>query len=587
MCEDVIRTGKAVVITPDMIRRDIFSEDINKSTEDPGVLLGLPLKVGRHFIGAIVLEIFKNGVPLNQDEIKKIELFTDQIAPAIERKQTAQQIIESEKKYRSLFENIPNGVYRTMPDGRIIDANSGLLAIMGYDSMDQFLGVNSADFYIDQNDKTEFYNAFQGNGDQFSGEIRLKRKDGREIIVLDNSHATRDKDGNILYYEGSLTDITTLRQNEEEIRLRLTELELLYHSGLALTQLTQPEEIGRKIIDLMAERLSWHHTTIRMYNPEKDAYELLAFNTANTKTDMGRLAAEDHFNKMVSKPGEGLSGWVSQHGQPVICGDLSKDPRYKEVFPGIRSGIYVPLKNKSGTIGCLSVESLENNAFNKADEWLLTTLATQAASALQNARLLNDLQDVNIELKEAYDSTLQGWAKTLELRDEETKGHADRVTNLTIQLAQILGISGDPLLFIRWGSLLHDIGKMGVPDSILLKPGKLTEEEWAIMRQHPTHALNSLSGIEFLKSALDIPYSHHEKWDGTGYPQGLKEEQIPLSARIFAIVDVWDALSSDRPYRKAWPQDKIRRHIQEQSGKHFDPQVVDAFLKMKSDQKNE
>jgi HD-GYP domain-containing protein (c-di-GMP phosphodiesterase class II) len=152
------------------------------------------------------------------------------------------------------------------------------------------------------------------------------------------------------------------------------------------------------------------------------------------------------------------------------------------------------------------------------------------------------------------------------------------VTDLTVELAQRMGINDEELVHMRRGALLHDIGKMGVPDGILLKPGALTADEWVIMRQHPAFAYELLYPVHYLRPALDIPYCHHEKWDGSGYPRGLKGEQIPRSARIFAVVDVWDALRSDRPYRPAWPVEKVRLHIREQSGQHFDPVVVEAFL---------
>jgi HD-GYP domain-containing protein (c-di-GMP phosphodiesterase class II) len=167
----------------------------------------------------------------------------------------------------------------------------------------------------------------------------------------------------------------------------------------------------------------------------------------------------------------------------------------------------------------------------------------------------------------------------LELRDHETEGHTRRTTELTIRLAQAMGIKDNDIVHIYRGALLHDIGKMGVPDSIVLKPGPLREDEWVKMRKHPQYAYDMLSPISYLKQALDIPYCHHEKWDGTGYPRGLKGEQIPLSARIFAVVDVWDALTSERPYRNAWPQEKAIDFIHDQSGIHFDPKVVDIFLR--------
>jgi putative two-component system response regulator len=189
------------------------------------------------------------------------------------------------------------------------------------------------------------------------------------------------------------------------------------------------------------------------------------------------------------------------------------------------------------------------------------------------------LKELNSELLTAYDKTIEGWSKALDLRDKETEGHTQRVTDLAVKLARAVGIPETELEHVRRGALLHDIGKMGIPDSILHKPDKLTEEEWVIMRKHPVYAYQWLSSIKFLEPALCIPYAHHEKWDGTGYPRGLKGDEIPLVARIFAVVDVWDALTSDRPYRGAWKEERVREYILAESGTHFDPQVVDAFLK--------
>jgi HD-GYP domain-containing protein (c-di-GMP phosphodiesterase class II) len=207
--------------------------------------------------------------------------------------------------------------------------------------------------------------------------------------------------------------------------------------------------------------------------------------------------------------------------------------------------------------------------------WLnfLETLASQASIAISNAELF-------AHLEQSYDATLQGWVGALDLRDKETEGHSLRVTEMTVQLARQMGLNEDELVHIRRGALLHDIGKLGIPDSILLKPGKLTEEEWAIMKTHPGLAYQWLAPIAYLKPALDIPYCHHEKWDGSGYPRGLQGEQIPLAARIFAVIDVWDALSSDRPYRQRWPAEQVYAHLQASSGTHFDPVVVQAFLQM-------
>jgi putative two-component system response regulator len=190
------------------------------------------------------------------------------------------------------------------------------------------------------------------------------------------------------------------------------------------------------------------------------------------------------------------------------------------------------------------------------------------------------LREMHAQLLSAYEATIEGWSHAMDLRDRETEGHSRRVADLTMKLAKEFGMSDSELMHLRRGSLLHDMGKLGIPDSILHKPSGLTEEEWTIMRRHPQIAYDMLHSVEYLHPALDIPYCHHEKWDGSGYPRGLKGEEIPLAARIFAVVDVWDALTSDRPYRAAWTKEQALAHIREQSGRHFDPQVVEAFFRL-------
>jgi diguanylate cyclase (GGDEF)-like protein/PAS domain S-box-containing protein/putative nucleotidyltransferase with HDIG domain len=187
------------------------------------------------------------------------------------------------------------------------------------------------------------------------------------------------------------------------------------------------------------------------------------------------------------------------------------------------------------------------------------------------------------ELVKVYDAAVIGWCRLLTLRDEETEAHSERVTDLTMRVAREMKMDDDKLVYVRWGSLLHDIGKIGVPDRILSKPGPLTEEEREIMSHHPSIAYEMLAPISFLRPALTIPFCHHEKWDGTGYPRGLKGEEIPLEARIFALSDVWDALRSDRPYRKRWPKVKVTEHIKSLIGTHFDPDVAEVFLKVVED----
>ncbi|WP_298482906.1 HD domain-containing phosphohydrolase [uncultured Chloroflexus sp.] len=237
--------------------------------------------------------------------------------------------------------------------------------------------------------------------------------------------------------------------------------------------------------------------------------------------------------------------------------------------------IGVPLQAANRLVGILVLKRAA--PLSEAELDLLNDIAELAANALHRTDLFDQLRAANTELRAAYDATIEGWSHALDLRDRETEGHSRRVTELTVRIAARMGFSEEELLHVRRGALLHDIGKMGIPDAILLKPGPLNDEEWAIMRTHPTLAVELLRPIAFLTPALDIPWCHHEKWDGTGYPRGLRGEEIPLAARIFAVADVYDALTSDRPYRTAWSRERALAYIREQAGSHFDPRVVAVF----------
>ncbi len=252
----------------------------------------------------------------------------------------------------------------------------------------------------------------------------------------------------------------------------------------------------------------------------------------------------------------------------------------KKIFQQENFQVYfcLPLSAKGEIVGILEV--FNRDQIQPDPEWqeFLEALAGQAGIAIDRLNMYLKLKQTNMELVQAYDATIAGLARVLELRDMETQGHSQRVVELMLALARKMGLENDQFTNIRRGALLHDIGKMGIPDHILHKPGKLTEEEWQIMRLHPVYAYQMLAPIEYLKDALDIPYYHHERWDGAGYPEGLSGAEIPLTARMFAVVDVWDALRSDRPYRKAWDDARALEHIREQAGSQFDPEVVGKFL---------
>ncbi len=265
------------------------------------------------------------------------------------------------------------------------------------------------------------------------------------------------------------------------------------------------------------------------------------------------------------EPGEvvGLSVFDVYAGNAEVLNDTRKALAGHRVRSEVRVGDYVfesrlrPLLDSSGKVaGVLGV----------------------ATDVTAHEQVVCELEATNQELANAYDSTLEGWVRALDLRDRETEGHTKRVTKLTVELARRMGISEDDLVHVRRGALLHDIGKIGIPDSVLKKPGSLDEDEWELMRKHAVWAHEMISSVGFLQPALDIPYCHHERWDGQGYPRGLSGESIPLSARVFAVVDVWDALRSDRSYSEAWDEERALAYLREHAGGHFDPAVVEEFL---------
>ncbi len=315
-----------------------------------------------------------------------------------------------------------------------------------------------------------------------------------------------------------------------------------------------------------------------------DAADVLLYNQYSQLLEYstGQGFFTEAIKSAVLRLGESLAGKAAVTREMVVVKNLvDSDVSFanKQLGEeGFVSYYGVPLIAKGELRGVLEVFSRTQHTPD--DDWInfLKALAEQAAIAIDNTEMFENLRRSNMELGMAYNATIEGWSRALDLRDKETEGHTLRVTEITERLARAFNLPDNQIKYIRWGALLHDIGKMGVPDGILLKPGPLNDEEWVVMKMHPRYAFEMLAPIGYLAQAIDIPYCHHEKWDGTGYPRGLKAEQIPLSARIFAVVDIWDALSSDRPYRKAWPQEKVIEHIRSLSGTHLDPKVVDFCL---------
>ncbi|MGD0807096.1 MAG: HD domain-containing phosphohydrolase [Anaerolineales bacterium] len=361
----------------------------------------------------------------------------------------------------------------------------------------------------------------------------------------------------------------------EQTQRRLQHITALRAIDMAITSSLDLRVTLNFFLDQVTIRLGIHAASVLLLDPRTQTLQFAA----------GRGFHSPAVHQTKLRLGEGVAGRAALERRLVSVPDLAKSDEAFRRAPllaeeGFVSYFAAPLVAKGQVKGVLEI-------FNRAplepdNEWLefLDTLAVQAAIAIDNAALFEGLQKSNLDLAMAYDATIEGWSRALDLRDRETEGHTIRVTEMTLRLARTMGVGEDELVQIRRGALLHDIGKMGIPDNILLKPGPLSEEEWETMRRHPEYAYGLLSLVNYLRPALLIPYCHHEKWDGSGYPRGLREEAIPLSARIFAVVDVWDALRSERPYRKAWPEVKVREYLRGETGKHFDPQVLNMFLSM-------
>jgi PAS domain S-box-containing protein/putative nucleotidyltransferase with HDIG domain len=364
---------------------------------------------------------------------------------------------------------------------------------------------------------------------------------------------------------------STLYERSEKQIQRLTTLRELDTAITSSLDLRIPLNI---LTEHLLAKMEVSAATVLVFNPESQTLDYFAAAGFKNRTQI-------HAPLNI---GDGLAGQILISRKAVFIKDLTEEASPLQIkllkSEGFKSYYAIPLFSKGATRGVL--ETYFRQSFSPSADWIefLHTLAEQAIIAIDNAQLFENLQHSNQELSLAYDTTLEGWGKALELRDKETEGHTRRVTNLTLELARQMGIPQTELLQIRRGTLLHDIGKMGVSDNILHKAGPLTDEERTEMHKHPQYAYDMLYPIAYLRPALDIVYCHHEWWNGNGYPRGLKGEEIPLSARIFAIIDVWDALSSDRPYRKAWDNEKIIEYIRGLSGKQFDPQIVDVFFKM-------
>ena len=483
------------------------------------------------------------------------------------RKRTEAALQKSEAKFRMLVDHLPTVVFQltSFDTGALLYISQQIEALLGFSPEEWLADSKSFSNSLHPDDRAFVIKKtaeLEQAGDLIDLDYRMFSRTGKLVWVREHTTRVRDADGNHLFWQGIMLNISPQKQAEEKLQKQINHL----------TALRSIERVIASHFDLkfiISEILT--HTTIEL---GVDAADILLLDTTTQRLEFG---AEHGFRTPAIRTanvllGESFAGQVALSRKLVQISNLKNKPENFYLMDLINKENFfcyfgIPLISMGEVKGVLEI--FHRSPLEQDNEWFnfLDALGRQAALAIENVTLIESLQRSNSELSLAYDVTIQGWSHALDLRDKETEEHTQRVTELTLSLAKAFGCSEEEIVQVRWGALLHDIGKMGVPDEILLKPGPLTEDEWVLMRMHPIFALNMLSPIKYLRKALDIPYCHHEKWDGSGYPQGLKGNQIPLAARIFAVVDVWDALRSDRPYRPAWAEDKALEYIKASSGR--------------------
>ena len=498
------------------------------------------------------------------------------------KEETRLSLIENLEDHWLLIENLPVGVVIHAPDTRIVLCNPEASQLLGI-PLDKIMGKDARDpdwHFVREDGNPISVDDFPVSQIIATGHVLknlvmgiARGNEGEYIWVLVNAYPEYDSNEKLRQIVVTFADISDIKCAEERIQRHLEHLTALVEIDRAINFSFDLNLSLTTLLTHVVVQLSVDAADILLFNPTSRTLEYVAGRGFHTKAI-----------KYARQPlGEGYAGRAAQDRIMVHIPDLAKEHDSflrKMLLAGENFVSYhgVPLIAKGQVMGVLEV--FHRNQLIRDGEWLdfLKALASQAAIAIDNATLFDNLQRSNSELAQAYDATIEGWSRALELRDNETEGHSQRVADVTVKLARLFGLSDVELVQVRWGALLHDIGKMGIPDTILFKQGALTKAEWLVMKKHTVFAYEMLSPIRYLRAALDIPYSHHEKWDGTGYPLGLKGEQIPLVARIFAVVDVWDALRSDRLYHSAWSIEKVRKHLRSLSGTHFDPHVVKVCL---------
>jgi PAS domain S-box-containing protein len=462
----------------------------------------------------------------------------------------------------------------TNSEGRIEYVNPKFTSITGY-SVGDVVGKRPSILKSGETAEEEYQRLQEtvASGKEWRGVFQNRKKNGELFWASASISPVTDELGRMTHILAVEEDITERMKAEAQIQQQLDRLGALRAIDMAISASLDPQITFNILLQHVIKQLGVDAANILMFNKQTQMLEFAC--GVGFRTDALR-----HTHLRI---GKGYAGKAALERRMVAMPDLASDLGEFTRAPQLKqeefvSYFAVPLCAKGQVKGVL--ETFHRSPLNPDEEWIhfLEALAAQGAIALDNASLFEDLQRSNEELVVALDTMLEGWGRSLELREVGKEGHTERVAMNTVRLAREIGIRDAEMVHIRRGAILHDIGEIGVPEHILLKPGSLSDQEMDEIRRHPEYAHQLLSDVRHLQPSIDIPYCHHERWDGKGYPRGLRESEIPLAARIFAVADVWDAMRSDRPYRKARTDREALAYIQEQSGSHFDPKIVELFL---------